>query len=210
MKKHAAAAICALILLSLTACGTSPGKNETNDQDRKNTEPLQTKQSMNTEPPSIETDTPEPGYSRMNPAPIGVEQIITDSYNGYDVSAKINSVTRGADALTLVTQANQFNESPGEGEEYIVVNATITALSASSDTAFSVYSYLDFSAFSSTNSQYEMPSVVDPEPELSGDFFEGGSITGNITLKVRTDDPAPKLVYLRDFDGSGGIWFSLK
>jgi hypothetical protein len=209
MKRRITAAFCVLFLFVQSACGTVE-TTEDNNNDRNITGPLDNRRDTDTEPPAADIRTPEPGYDRLKPAPIGVEQTITDSYKGYKISVKINSATRGEDAWKMISEANQFNESPDEGEEYIVVSATVTALSGSKDAAYAVNSYWDFNAFSSTNTQYEMPLIVDPKPELSGDIYEGGSITGNFTLKVRTDDPAPKIAYLRDYDGSGGIWFSLK
>lgn len=148
-------------------------------------------------------------FDRTNPAPIGTEQTITDEYQGYTVSININNVTRGDDAWVLVSSVNEFNEAPPEGQEYIVVNATITALSASGDASFTISGYIDFSAFSSTNVQYESPLIVDPEPSLSGDIYEGGSLTGNVTFLVNKSDTAPKLAYLREYDGSGGLWYTL-
>lgn len=148
-----------------------------------------------------------PGYGRTNPAPLGAEQTIKD--DGYTISVKINSVTRGEEAWNMVADANQFNDPPPENMEYMVVNITVTALASETDASMTVYGYSDFTAFSSTNSEYESPILVDPEPALEGDIYEGGSITGNITLSVGKEDPAPKLAFRRNFDGSGGLWFSL-
>lgn len=150
-----------------------------------------------------------PEYGRTNPAPVGTEQTIKADYEGYTVSVTINSIARGQEAWEMVSAANQFNDAPPENMEYLVVNATVTALAADTDASLSIYGYSDFTAFSSSNAEYETPIVVDPEPALEGDIYEGGSITGYITFAVNKDDAAPKMVYLRQFDGSGGIWFSL-
>ena len=164
---------------------------------------------QDTQPAQSPEASPEesPGYGRTNPAPVGTEQTIKK--NGYTISVKINSVTRGEEAWNMVTAANQFNDAPPENMEYVVVNATVTALASETDASITVYGYGDFTAFSSSNAEYDSPIVVDPEPALEGDIYEGGSLTGNVTFAVSKEDPAPKIVYLRNYDGSGGLWFSL-
>jgi hypothetical protein len=150
-------------------------------------------------------------YSRTNPAPIGTEQTIAiSSYSKtYTATVKINSIDRGDAAWSKIKAANQFNSQADSGKEYILVNATITIDSAAADSAVSVYGYSDFDVFTSDNVEYDKALVSDPDPELDGDVYAGGSITGYFTVAVDTDDKAPKAAYGRGYDSSGGIWFAL-
>ena len=90
----------------------------------------------------------------------------------------------------------------------MVVNITVTALASETDASMTVYGYSDFNAFSSTNSEYESPILVDPEPAL-GRYIRGRKYHGKHHIICRKEDPAPKLAFRRNFDVSGGLWFSL-
>ena len=61
-----------------------------------------------------------------------------------------------------------------------------------------------FYSFSSDNSEYAFASVVVPEPQLSGAVYSGGEIEGYVAFLVDESDPAPKCVFERNFDGTGG------
>ena len=153
---------------------------------------------------------PTVSYSRDNPAPVGITQGITiksfsKSYTAY---VMINSVVRGAKAWTLIHEANIFNSAPESGTEYIVAKATLTLDSVSNGSSVSASNY-DFDAFSSSNTEYASSIIVAPNPQFKGDLYAGGSVTGYFVVKVSTSDLYPKIVYGRNYDGSGGIWFSL-
>lgn len=149
-------------------------------------------------------------YSRENPAPIGATQDISiKNYSqDYSTSISINRVTRGAAAWQLINSANMFNPQPEAGYEYIVVNATMTVTLVGNSKAVRA-TYMDFQTFSSTNVEYTNKIVVSPTPIFNADLYAGGSITGNFVVTVNSSDAKPKIVYGRDYDGSGGIWFAL-
>ncbi len=153
---------------------------------------------------------PAVSYSRENPAPVGTTQGITISNfsKSYTAYVMINSTVRGADAWELVHEANMFNSEPEAGTEYIVVKATMTVSSVSNGSSVTA-SDIDFDAFSSSNTQYATNFVVAPDPEFQGDIYAGGSVTGYFVVKVSTSDQYPKIVYGRNYDGTGGIWFKL-
>ena len=89
-----------------------------------------------------------------------------------------------------------------------MINATETIVSTEKDVAISCSEY-GFSTYSATYSKYESTSVVDPDPVFSGDAFSGGSVTGWFVVEVSIDDYNPTLAFGQDYNGSGGIWFSL-
>lgn len=149
-------------------------------------------------------------YDRTNPAPLNTEQTISISkYSGdYTVSIKITDAFRGQSAWAAIREANMFNKPAPDGKEYILFAVTATVESVSDDKSVNFSKY-DFTAFSSSNAEYERISVVLPDPEFDGSAFAGGSIEGWVVATVDVNDEAPKVVYGQKSDGSGGIWFSL-
>ncbi|WP_130862427.1 stalk domain-containing protein [Bacilliculturomica massiliensis] len=160
--------------------------------------------------PATPTKPVNAAFSRSNPAPIGSPQAISvKSYTEqYTATIKVNSVLRGYEAWVKIRSANQFNDAPPEGYEYILVNATVTADAVADDGSLDVNKY-DFAAYSSSNAEYATQATVVPEPALDGKIFTGGSQTGNLAVLVKKDDPAPKLAYGISYDGTGGVWFKL-
>lgn len=150
-------------------------------------------------------------YGRSNPAPVGTEQTIKISNYSqeYTVVIKVNSITRGETAWDELYEANQFNTPPTADTEYIIINVTAT-LTDVADSSSVYFNYFDFDRFSNTDVEYTYQSVVIPDPVFSGDVYEGGTISGNIVMLVNKTDDNPKIVYGRKYDGTGGIWFSIK
>lgn len=150
-------------------------------------------------------------YSRTNPAPLNTAQTISVSkYSGdYSVTIKITDAFRGQTAWAKIKEANMFNEPAPSGKEYILfaVSATVNSTSDGKSVSFSDF---DFTAFSSSNAEYDRASVVVPDPEFSGSAYEGATVEGWVVVMVDADDEAPKVVYGENYDGTGGIWFSLK
>ena len=101
-----------------------------------------------------------------------------------------------------------FNDPAPAGKEYILFAVTATVNSVSDGKAVDFSDY-DFTAFSSSNAEYERESVVVPDPEFDGSAYEGGTISGFVVVTVDVNDEAPKVVYGENYDGTGGIWFSL-
>lgn len=149
-------------------------------------------------------------YSRTNPAPVGTSQTVTvDNYSQkYTAVITVTDVVRGASAWQKIKAANQFNDEPADGKEYILTKIKATVTSSSDDKAVNFSGY-NFDAFSSTNVEYPSVSVVEPEPELSGNVYKDGTLEGYVTFLVNTSDTAPKIVYGANYDGTGGVWFSL-
>lgn len=154
--------------------------------------------------------TPNISYSRTNPAPIGTKQQVTVQkyWGSYTATVEIIDAFRGNIAWSKIREANRFNATPTSSREYILAGIRVTIDSISTDRAVNVSKY-DFTAFDSTNAEYDRVATVDPSPNLSGDIYEGGTLEGWVSFVVDTDDPAPKVVYGANTNGSGGIWFSL-
>jgi len=151
------------------------------------------------------------GYSRTNPAPIGTSQTISikNYSNDYTATIKIVEVISGDEAWKKINEANLFNSQAGEGKMYILakIEAKVDKINNDKSVSFSGY---NFNLFSAQNVEYAGVFVVDPTPAFSGQVFDGGVLTGYVSFLVDKTDSAPKIVYGMNYDGSGGIWFSLK
>lgn len=149
------------------------------------------------------------GYSRTNPAPIGIAQKIkVDNYDcTYNATIKVEETVRGEKALQMVKEANKFNSEPEIGKEYVVAKIYVSIDSVSEDKAIRVSDY-DFKCYSKNNVKYDELILVNPKPALSTDLYVGGNTTGYAVFQVEIGD-MPKIVYGAGYDGSGGIWFKL-
>lgn len=158
------------------------------------------------------TPTESKSYSRTNPAPINEVQTIAKEYFDVNtnVSVRVMETIRGNEAWEKVKAENQFNNPAPDGYEYILAKIAFSVLDISNDTAVSVSGW-DFKSFSGKNEEIKVgPSTICPKPELEGKLFAGGSTEGYVVFTVKKDDANPKIVYGMEYDGSGGIWFSLK
>ena len=192
--------------LPVRAVGEALGKEVTWDG---TTNTVYIGQKPNTEDPTPEKPI-DSTYNRTNPAPVGTEQTISISKYGsdYTVSIKIIDAFRGIPAWSVIREANRFNDPAPAGKEYVLFAVTATVESADDDKSVNFSKY-DFTAFSSSNAEYERIPVVLPDPEFDGSAFAGGTIEGWVVATVDVNDEAPKVVYGQKSDGSGGIWFSL-
>ena len=149
-------------------------------------------------------------YSRTNPAPLNTMQTYTKKgTDGYSINIKILETIRGDEALKKIKEASQFNSDPGDGYEYVLVKAALSVLSTENDSAFRVDDS-KFKSFSSNNEEIPSFYIANPEPIFEGMLYAGGNKEGWFTVQVKKDDPNPKIAYGLDYQGQGGIWFSLQ
>lgn len=153
-------------------------------------------------------------YSRNNPAPLNTVQTYTktsdwvEEYN-YTVSVRVMETVRGESALKELRAKSSVYPDPDDGYEYVNAKIAFSVISTKSD--FSVEPYQSkFTAFTKNNEECPVNYYSSVEPVLNGALYEGGNQEGWITVLVKKDDPSPKLAYGLDYNGSGGIWFSLQ
>lgn len=161
---------------------------------------------------SAETEKPAViSYSRKNPAPVGTMQVCkVDNYSeSYTTEIKITESYTGSSAWSKIKDANMFNDEAPAGKEYILVKVEAKVTSVKDDKAVN-FSMWDFTPFSETNTEYEHVSVVEPDPAFGGSVYEGGTMKGYIAFLVDKTDDAPKVVFGEKYDGTGGVWFSLR
>ncbi len=151
------------------------------------------------------------GYSRTNPAPIGVSQKITvvDVIDNYTAEVTVKEVVRGDAAWQKIIATNQFNKEPGSDEEYILAKIYIKATQIKDDKKINI-SIFNFDPYSTNNAKYDIVSVVTPEPNIDAEIFTGAEHEGYVVYKVKKTDSNPKMAFGLKYDGTGGIWFKLQ
>ncbi|WP_366181214.1 hypothetical protein ABXS69_03680 [Actinomyces timonensis] len=119
------------------------------------------------------------GTSRDNPLPLGME------ISSKDWKIVVNSVTLHAN--DQVAAANRFNQPPAEGNEYILVNYTVTYTGddPSGSTPFESVEYVTPGGVSiGTSSTF---AVASDEIDTLTTLYNGGSVTGSTVLEVPSD-----------------------
>ena len=153
---------------------------------------------------------PSQSFSRTNPAPIGTEQTISIDtiFDQYTAKMTITEVIRGSSAWEKIKAANQFNSEAEDGNEYILAKVKVTIAEEKKGQAVSFYSG-SLTAFSKDNVEYPSVFVSNLKPDFSGSVYKGGTLEGYVAFQVDQSDTAPKAVFGADYNGAGGIWFSL-
>lgn len=128
-----------------------------------------------------ETPAEEPAAevgTRENPAPIG------STVEGTEWTVVVNSVTLGAN--DAVAAANQFNEAPDPGTEYIVVNYTATYTGDDPEGQMAAFVSVDYVTGAGATVDKTDKLVVAPEPEIDtmSTLYSGASVTGNDAIQV--------------------------
>lgn len=121
-------------------------------------------------------DANELGTSRSQPAPLG-ETVATDSWQ-----ITVSEVIRGDSAWNMIAEANQFNDPPADGMEYVLARLIVRNIS-SQDSA-EVIDSSSFSTTGSANTVHDTPTIVEPEPILDHRLYPGGEAEGWIALQA--------------------------
>lgn len=135
------------------------------------------------------------GKDRNDPAPL-TEKIITE-----DWEVSVLEIVRGDKAWEMVKEANQFNDAPAEGMEYIVVKVHVRYIGT--DDAAAQINGTFFKTTGSAGVLYDAPLTVDPNPMLDATLYPGGEFEGWITMQAAKDETGIKLVFEPVFEFSG-------
>ena len=127
------------------------------------------------------------GFDRMDPVPVG-ERIVGETWEIWVIES-----VRGEEALRRIKEANQFNEDPDPGMEYVLVR--VGARNVNPDSGSDNISEFSFKTTGDAGRVYDVPSIVDPEPTLSYDVYAGGEVDGWITLQAAAGEENLRLVY---------------
>jgi hypothetical protein len=145
------------------------------------------------------TDT-QIGLSRDTPAKFDDMLVINP------VAFRIDQIVRGADAAKMVEDANQFNDPPAEGMEYVCIKITLKYLGdGQPDSTYSTaLASNEFRLIGSQNVLYDVPTVVEPLPQFSdmdaNSVYAGGVISGWIVREVPAGESRLLLQYQPQFD----------
>lgn len=122
----------------------------------------------------------EPGTSRSNPLPLGTE------FKGKDWSIIVSGVIRGKDAAQAIAKANQFNDPPRQGFEYLIANIQITNISDKQEAQSASFA-VDLRVTGDKNIVYSRVSVVPPK-SLDGELFPQGKAEGQEVFEIPSDE----------------------
>ncbi|GAA1786269.1 DUF308 domain-containing protein [Leucobacter iarius] len=128
------------------------------------------------EPAKPQQEAGQPGSSREHPLPMG------STVKQRDWELTINSVNLNADQL--IAEENQFNDPAGEGNVYILVNATVKYLGkdAKGEMPMSTIEYVTVDG--NTVNNYDVIALA-PEPlDTTQTLYNGASVTGNTVFAV--------------------------
>ncbi|MBD1538262.1 DUF4352 domain-containing protein [Arthrobacter sp. S13_S34] len=118
----------------------------------------------------------EPG-TRENPSPIG-SVIESDDWR-----VVVNSVTLAASDTVMA--ANQFNDPPAEGSEYILVNYSVTYLGDDPNGQMPAFVSVEYvTADGRTINSFDK-SVIEPDQiNTTSTLYKDGTATGNTAFEV--------------------------
>ena len=136
------------------------------------------------------------GKERNTPALMS-ESVITD-----DWEISVVEVIRGAEAWNMALAANQYNDPPEDGYEYVAVKIYVHNINTE-DVARNINDY-DFNTTGSKGVLHDVPSVVDPEPALDITLYPDGKYEGWLILKAGIGETDLKLVFEPLLDFSDG------
>ncbi|MFJ8065378.1 hypothetical protein ACIQYS_12175 [Psychrobacillus sp. NPDC096426] len=197
-----------LFALLLAACSEGAVEQENTTSD------VEKEQDVKTTEKQKENVAEEAAFGkRSNPVPVGTTQLVdimifdneSNSFAG-KADITITEVKRGQEVLDFVKGQNEFNETPPEGYEYIMLNVKATLKEAETEDYAWLADGWDFNFIGEDGSPYETVSVVH-EPEYHGKVYVGGTVEGLIINQVKVDDPI-KVVYE---DGNwDNVFFSTK
>jgi len=143
------------------------------------------------------------GLSRAEPAEVGT--MIFEAPWEFQV----REVIRGDDAYDMLLEANEFNEPPPEGLEYMLLRVHVRNLDTQEEAQ-----EIDGSMFHVTgdnNVLYRYPYVVEPEPELEARLYPGGEWIGWLAFEIGLGEKNPILAFGDTFElGEDGRFVALE
>lgn len=147
-------------------------------------------------------DPTDSGKDRNAPVSMS-EKVITE-----DWELSVIEVIRGDEAWTMVQEANQFNDPPLDGFEYIAVKLHLRYIGTKDEAT-----YVDNSYFKTTGSAgilHDSPFVVVPDPALDASLYPGGECEGWIVVQASKGETNVSLIFEPLFDfGDGNKRFIL-
>lgn len=132
------------------------------------------------------------GASRAEPAGLGIK-IFESPWEVH-----VLQVIRGDEAYEAIMAANEFNDPPREGFEYLLLQIYVRNLDKVEE-AHQIDGGV-FHATGDSNVLYRYPWIVEPEPQLDARLYPGGEWTGWLAQEIGTGEGNPILVFGEVFD----------
>ncbi|MBU8907671.1 hypothetical protein [Desertibacillus haloalkaliphilus] len=148
--------------------------------------------------------------TRANPLVIG-ERITLNYYDLFygnvELEMELLEVMSGEEAWNIVREANQFNEAPGEGQEYILARYFVK-INEVEEEPYDL-THAQFDAVSTTGNTYDdFISVSGLEPDLRNEMYTGAEREGFTYFLVEKDDEDPLVAFKRRSDVE--VWFKMR
>lgn len=138
--------------------------------------------------PTAQAQPPAMGLSRDNPVPLGHTLIASDG-----AAVTVHGIAaRGEEAARRIEEWNMFNPDAGEGNEYVIVSATVRYEGGEQETLH-ISSLISFRMVAS-GVIIEAPMIVGDQI-LEGEMFAGGQLDGFAVFEVPQGSTALVLIY---------------
>ena len=144
----------------------------------------------------------EAGQSPDDPAPSGTV-IATGQWE-----FTVLEVLRGDEAWDALYEANEYNDRPEEGMEYVLVRASVRNISDDDEPKRCDYDLLDI--VGQNREIYDKPFLTEPEPELDAWLYPNGETEGWVVLQVTEDEGGLVLILSDSYFSSDKRYLSLE
>lgn len=193
MKKTAAALVCSIFLVGLTACGSN--NNEDSGVQVKDKEQPKQEEKKET---AKEDKTQSSKGNRSNPIAFNetatIDDIILNTDSGEfkkfktKVDLSITEIIRGDQAYEILKNENEFNEAAPEGKEWVLVKVKGKVVDSETEDHEYHLSDMNFELVSKDGEVYNKDlSAVTPN-ELSKKLFKGAEGEGYFSQVVNVGD----------------------
>ncbi|MEV0571152.1 DUF4352 domain-containing protein [Micrococcus luteus] len=166
----------AALLLGLTACGETASPSEEDA-------PAAAGSSTTSAPAGAEEDADEPEQqaggtagTREDPLPLGTP------IEGENWVVTVNEVT--PDATDAVMAANEFNDAPAEGTQYLLADVTVEYTGDESEMIMIGTSFAFVTVTGETIDTGDAFVVGPEELDTTQELYNGGTAQGNVVLQV--------------------------
>lgn len=144
----------------------------------------------------------DPRLSQMAPTDLGrtpqQPAALGETVLAADWQLTVLEVIRGDRAYELAQAANQFNDPPAQGMEYLAVRARVKNLNPKDQVV--MIGSGSFKALGDRNVLYGAPAIVDPEPALQAYLYPGGEVEGWVILQIGQGEGGAQIVFDPLFD----------
>ena len=147
--------------------------------------------------------------SRKNPANAN-EKVVYDSMrddnNAFKLEITLLEVLRGGGALRMLIQADNYNDIPPDGKEYLLAKFRVNALQSQNDEPIEIGYY--FEVVKSDGLAYSDSWAYATGIETLNTMYQGSTQEGYVCFLVDINDKEPLIVF--PAYGDSRIWFSGK